>query len=38
MSSQEGIRGSRSTAALERKIKKESLDLFPIEGAGQQQP
>ena len=27
-SSQEGIRGSRSTAALERKIKKESLDLL----------
>ena len=30
-SSQEGIRGSRSTAALERKIKKESLDLLDWE-------
>ena len=30
-SSQEGIRGSRSTAALERKIKKENLDLLDWE-------
>ena len=30
-SSQEGIRGSRSTAALERKIKKESLELVDWE-------
>ena len=30
-SSQEGIRGSRSTASLERKIKKESLDLLDWE-------